>query len=337
MDRRKKWLKLSMIGIFSTLFLALLSMAVFQERILDVPYVPTPPEVVEAMLAMAEVSKDDFLYDLGCGDGRIVITAAKMFGSRGIGIDIDPQRIKECRENARNEGVENRVEFFQADIFETDFSKANVVALYLLTEINLRLRPIFFKELNPGTRIVSHDFDQGKWKPDKEIIIEDDWNVHTVYLWILPANVTGTWAWSMPDDSGNKKFTLNLDQSFQYVRGEAFENNVLVPVSITGGKINGITLAFTLEREQGGNLERLLFEGRVKGHSIVGTVRTEGREKTRKWEAKRDPSTQVPLDTPPGKIWAVDTGISDFYLRRGGFVGALIYEKGKFFPYFESK
>ena len=101
MDRRKKWLKLSMIGIFSTLFLALLSMAVFQERILDVPYVPTPPEVVEAMLAMAEVSKDDLLYDLGCGDGRIVITAAKMFGSRGIGIDIDPQRIEEGREKTR--------------------------------------------------------------------------------------------------------------------------------------------------------------------------------------------------------------------------------------------
>lgn len=298
MDRRKKWLKLSLIGIFSTLFLAVLSMAVFQERIPDVPYVPTPPEVVEAMLAMAEVSKDDMLYDLGCGDGRIVITAAKMFGSRGIGIDIDPQRIKECHENARNEGVEDRVEFFQTDIFKTDFSKANVVALYMLTEINLRLRPIFFKNLNPGTRIVSHDYDMGKWKPDKEILIEDNWDVHAVYLWIIPANVTGTWAWSMLADSGNKRFTLNLDQSFQYVKGEAFENNELVPVSINGGKIDGITLTFTLEREKSGSRERLFFEGSVIDHSIVGTVGTEGREKTRKWEAKRNPSTQVPLYTP---------------------------------------
>lgn len=304
MDRRQKWLKLSLIGIFSTLFLALLSPAVLQERVPEVPYVPTPEEVVEAMLAMAEVNKDDVLYDLGCGDGRIVITAAKNFGCRGIGIDIDPQRIKECRENANKAGVKDQVEFFQADLFETDFSKATVVTLYLLTEINLRLRPKLLQELRPGTRIVSHDFAMGKWKADKEALIEDDWEIHSVYLWTIPANVSGTWTWSMPVDSGSKEFTLNLEQSFQYVSGEVFENKVLRPISVTGRKIIGNTLAFTMESNQGSGRERLIFQGRVLGHSIVGTIKTEGRENSRRWEAKRNPSSQVALDSP----------IKDFYI-----------------------
>ncbi len=304
MDRRKKGLKLSLIGIFSTLFLALLSMAVFQERIPDVPYVPTPEEVVEAMLAMAEVNKNDVIYDLGCGDGRIVITAAKNYGCRGIGIDIDPQRIKECHENANKAGVFDQVEFFQADLFETDFSKATVVALYLLTENNLRLRPKLLQELRPGTRIVSHDYDMGQWKADKEALIEDNWEIHAVYFWIIPANVSGTWTWSMPTDSGNKDFTLNLEQSFQYLSGEAFENKVLRPISVTGRKIIGNTLAFTMESKQGSGRDRLIFQGSALGHSIVGTVRTEGFENSRRWEAKRNPSSQVPLDSP----------IKDFYI-----------------------
>ncbi len=298
MDRRKKWLKLSLIGIFSTLFLTLLSPAVFQERILDVPFVPTPEEVVKAMLNMAEVSKDDVLYDLGCGDGRIVITAAKNYGCRGIGIDIDPQRIEECRENVNTAGVKDQVEFFQADLFETDFSKATVVTLYLLTEINLRLRPKLLQEMEPGTRIVSHDFNMGKWKADEEAFIEDDWEIHSVYLWIIPANVSGTWTWFMPADSGNKEFTLNLEQSFQYVDGEAFENRELRPISVIGGKIIGNTLAFTMERKQGRGREKLIFQGRVLGHSIAGTVKTEGRENSRRWEAKRNPSSQVAIDSP---------------------------------------
>jgi SAM-dependent methyltransferase len=303
MLQSKRWKKISFFGLLSAICFAFLSLAALQERNLDVPYVPTPEEVVEAMLDMAEVSKDDVLYDLGCGDGRIVITAAKMYGSRGIGIDIDPQRIKECHENARKAGVESRVQFFQADLFETDFSKASVVTLYLLTEINRRLRPKFLEELNPGTRIVSHDFNMGMWRADKDILIEDEWEVHSVYLWIVPANVTGTWTWSMPTGSGNKNFTLNLEQSFQYLNGEAFENKVSLPVTIFGGQIIGNTLSFTVERKQGRSSERLIFEGSVLGHSIVGTVKTEGHESTRRWEAKRDPSTRLPLDSP----------VKDFY------------------------
>ncbi|MFC2168369.1 class I SAM-dependent methyltransferase [Acidobacteriota bacterium] len=291
----KKW----KIGLFfGLLALAFLSLEAFQEKGLDVPYVPTPVKVVEAMLAMAEVSKDDILYDLGCGDGRIVISAARDYGTQGVGIDLDPQRIKECHENAITAGVEDHVQFFQTDLFEADFSEASVVALYLLTENNLRLRPKFLKELIPGSRIVSHDYDMGRWKADKEILIEEDWEIHAVYFWIVPANVSGTWTWSMPTESGNKTFTLNLEQYFQHVSGEAFENNLLRPISITERKIIGNTFAFIMERKQEKSSEWLIFEGRVDGHSMVGTVKTKGSKNSKKWKAKRKPGTQVSIYSP---------------------------------------
>jgi hypothetical protein len=150
----------------------------------DVIYVPTPPEVVAAMLKVAEVKKGDVLYDLGSGDGRIVITAARDLGVRGVGIDIDPKRIEEANENAKKEGVTDRVKFLQQDLFESDFSEATVVTLYLLPSLNLKLRPKLMKELKPGTRIVSHSFDMGDWKPEKTI----DVNGRMVYFWTIPAN-----------------------------------------------------------------------------------------------------------------------------------------------------
>jgi SAM-dependent methyltransferase len=148
---------------------------------LDVPYVPTPPEVVNAMLRVANVSKDDLLYDLGSGDGRIPITAAKKFGTRGVGIDIDPQRIQEANANARKEGVSDRVKFMQQDLFKTDLNSATVITLYLLPEVNLRLRPRLL-QLKPGTRIVSHAFDMGDWKPEKVLQVSG----RTIYYWVVP-------------------------------------------------------------------------------------------------------------------------------------------------------
>lgn len=134
---------------------------------LDVPYVPTPPEVVQRMLQLARVWRNDIVYDLGCGDGRIVIAAAKQFGARGVGIDIDPQRIREARENARREGVSQLVEFRVADLFQSDFSEATVVTLYLLTDINRRLLPQLWRQLRVGTRVVSHEFGMGEdWPPE---------------------------------------------------------------------------------------------------------------------------------------------------------------------------
>jgi ribosomal protein L11 methylase PrmA len=148
----------------------------------DVIYVPTPPEVVEAMLKVANVKAGDVVYDLGCGDGRIVVTAAQKYGARGIGIDIDPQRIKEANANVQKAGVGDRVKIMQADLFETPISEATVVTLYLLPSLNVKLMPKLMKELKPGTRIVSHAFDMGDWKPEQTLNVDG----RTVYYWTIP-------------------------------------------------------------------------------------------------------------------------------------------------------
>lgn len=150
----------------------------------DVVYVPTPPAVVDEMLRLANVTSEDVVYDLGSGDGRIVITAAEQRGARGVGIEIDPQRIQEANANAQDAGVSDRVEFRQADLFETDFSEATVVTLYLLPKLNVQLRPKLLSELQPGTRIVSHAFDMGDWEPEQVVQVDG----RTVYYWVVPEN-----------------------------------------------------------------------------------------------------------------------------------------------------
>lgn len=149
---------------------------------LDVPYVPTPQEVVDRMLALAKVGKNDVLYDLGCGDGRIVVTAARQLGARGTGIDIDPVRIAEAQDNARKAGVDKRVSFKVGDLFQTDLSDASVVTLYLLPTINTRLRPRLWQQLKVGSRVVSHAFDMGpEWPPEKTASVEG----RTIYYWTI--------------------------------------------------------------------------------------------------------------------------------------------------------
>ena len=154
------------------------------ERTPDVVYVPTPTKVVDAMLKAAEVGPKDVLYDLGSGDGRIPITAAKRWGTRGVGIDIDPQRIREAKRNAQQAGVTDKVKFIEGDLFEADLSEATVITLYLLPNLNLRLRPTLL-ELEPGTRIVSHAFDMGDWEPEQTIDVDGA----TVYHWTVPETV----------------------------------------------------------------------------------------------------------------------------------------------------
>ena len=149
----------------------------------DVPYVPTPQNVVDGMLKLGEVKKGDVLYDLGSGDGRIVVTAAKQFGVKGTGIDINPERIKEANENAQKEGVTELVRFLNQDLFEADIKDATVVTLYLLPSINLKLRPKLWKDLKPGTRIVSHSFDMGDWAAEKRIEVDGRY----LYFWTVPS------------------------------------------------------------------------------------------------------------------------------------------------------
>jgi len=158
---------------------------------LDVPFVPTPQAIVEEMLKLAQVRKRDVVYDLGCGDGRIVITAARKYGARGVGVDLDPDRVKESQENAKKRGVGKLVEIRQGDVLRTDVSEATVVTLYLLPEVNLKLRPILEEQLKPGSRIVSHDFDMGDWEPEKVVHLDYEGSVYTIYLWRIPEAAGG--------------------------------------------------------------------------------------------------------------------------------------------------
>ena len=151
------------------------------ERRPDVIFVPTRELVIDAMLKVAKVGPNDIVYDLGCGDGRIVVAAAKL-GARAVGIDIDPQRIKEANENAARNGVTGKVDFRQGDLFEADIREATVVTLYLLPSLNVKLLPRLKEQLRPGTRIVSHDFDMGDWAPEETIAVDGK----TVYLWTIP-------------------------------------------------------------------------------------------------------------------------------------------------------
>lgn len=157
------------------------------QREADVIFVTTPPAVVKAMLEVAAVGPDDFVLDLGSGDGRIPIAAARDFGARGVGVEIDSALIDAARENARRAGVADRVQFLQEDLFQTDVSQATVVTLYLLPPLNLKLRPRLFNELKPGARVVSHAFHMGDWKPDQELTVEG----RKVYLWIIPPDAKG--------------------------------------------------------------------------------------------------------------------------------------------------
>jgi SAM-dependent methyltransferase len=162
-----------------------LAQAGTQRRAPDVIFVPTPNEVVDKMLAMAGVTAGDVVYDLGCGDGRIVITAAQRFGARAVGVDIDPQRIAEATANARSARVADKVRFIEGDLFETDIREATVVTLYLLTRLNAKLRPKLQAELRPGTRVVSHAFDMGDWVPEQKADVDGA----QVFLWRIPARV----------------------------------------------------------------------------------------------------------------------------------------------------
>lgn len=187
---------------------------------LDVPFVPTDEAVVDVILELANVGPKDVLYDLGSGDGRILVSAAKEWGTRGIGIDIDPLRIADAMEYAGWSQVENFVDFIEDDIFTADFSEATAVTLYLLQSINVQLRPRLLNELRPGTRIVSHAFDMGDWRADDSRRVGGV----NIYKWIVPANVAGVWEW----ERAGKWYRVDLQQSYQDVSGDVWLDGKMV-------------------------------------------------------------------------------------------------------------
>jgi SAM-dependent methyltransferase len=268
-----------------------------QDKPLDVPYVPSKPEVVAEMLRMAKVGKDDILYDLGCGDGRIVITAAQLYGTRGVGIDIDPDRIAESKENAAQAKVTHLVKFLEQDLFEADFHEATVVSLYLLTSVNLRLRPRLLSQLRPGTRVVSHNYGMDTWKSDDSSIVMVNEQSHNVYLWIIPANVSGVWEWTWSEGAQKTAYQLEMEQHFQWPTGKIRIKGNETPVqSVT---LTGDRIVFKVEKLEGGTAKTMLFEGRVSGNTIEGSASVQGDPRANKivWKAKRNPLTIKALDT----------------------------------------
>lgn len=185
---------------------------------LDVPFVPTDEDVVDAMLSLVNAGPEDTLYDLGSGDGRIVIAAARDRDTRSIGVEVDPSRIADAMEQAEWAGVDHLVDFIEDDIFTVDFSEATIVTLYLLQSVNMQLRPKILNQLRPGTRIVSHDFDMGDWRPDDSLSMAGA----NIYKWTVPAQVAGTHEWT---DPAGGKYRLELRQTFQEVTGEAWLND----------------------------------------------------------------------------------------------------------------
>jgi len=263
----------------------------------DVPFVPTPTEVVDEMLRLADVKAGDVLYDLGCGDGRIVIAAAKRFGTRAVGIDIDPVRITESNANAAAAGIAGKVRFIQQDLFEADFKDATVVTMYLLTSVNRRLRPKLLAELRPGTRLVSHSFDMGDWRPDKTTLVATSYgDQRAVHFWIVPANLTGKWDWDLADGRQNRHYTLLTTQRFQSVTASG--TTAGRPLAINDVEVAGDSIKFRADAESDGKTVSFLYEGKVQGHTIAGTVKPAANPKAPavKWKAVRDPKTAEPLD-----------------------------------------
>ena len=230
-----------------------------------VPYVPTPQVTVDEMLRIANVGPQDFVLDLGSGDGRIVITAARKFGARGLGVDLDSGLVAEADGNAREAGVESRVRFLEQDLFDTDLGQATVIATYLLPFVMLKLRPRLL-QLKPGTRIVSHDFDLGEWRPDRKTYVRKN-----VFLWVVPAPVAGRWQARLRIPPIERHLELELTQRYQELSAHARLNGV--PAQVWEATLAGDRLSFvvvdTTDRE---NEAGLYFEGKVSGGVIEGEL-----------------------------------------------------------------
>lgn len=251
---------------------------------LDVPYVPTNQAAVEAMLRIAGVGPGDYVVDLGSGDGRILITAAKRLGARGFGVDLDPQRVAESMANAKDGGVSDRVQFHQRNLFDTKIADATVVTMYLLPRVNLELRPRLLAELKPGTRVVSHDFDMGDWKPDLKASVRG--TSSEIYYWLIPASVAGRWRLQVAASTGELAYELDISQKYQEIGITARRGGKAV--TVLSPRLDGEVIRFILvDRDEA--IYRRRFEGEVTGQAMTGGARGEANVPTAEvaWQASR--------------------------------------------------
>jgi hypothetical protein len=242
----------------------------------DVVWVPTPDEVVERMLNMAQTKPDDYVIDLGAGDGKIAIAAAKKFGARSLGIEYNPEMAAYAQRNARAAGVLGRAQIRQGDIFASDFTQATVLTMYLLPSLNMRLRPQILA-LRPGTRVVAHAFNMEDWEPDEV----SDVDGRRAYLWIVPATVGGRWAMELVAGGASEKHDLSMEQRFQKIAGSVHLGQVLA--GLREPQLNGINISFAYVDGKG---VRRSFTGRVAGEQMEGAFRADNGQEGR-WTAAR--------------------------------------------------
>jgi methylase of polypeptide subunit release factors len=277
---------------------ALCAVARAQEGVGDVVYVPTPQTVVEAMLKMAKVGPNDYLIDLGSGDGRIVVTAAKKYGTRGFGVDLDTVLLKRAHESAKREGVTDRANFIEQNLFETDLAQATVITSYLLPEMNEKLRPKILK-LKPGTRVVAHDYHMGEWRPDDNdtLVVPEKTvgnpGISYIFMWYVPANAAGTWQAAVPVAGQTLAVDVSFDQRFQMLSGNAQINQR--PAQIQGARVKGEEVTFWLVTGSGAGAIRHEFNGKLQGDTLTGILRVHAGKKVgeAQFSAKR---------TAPGKL-----------------------------------
>jgi SAM-dependent methyltransferase len=258
----------------------------------DVPFVPTPPAVVDTMLKLAEVGARDYVIDLGSGDGRILIAAAKRHGARGYGVEIEGSLVSAARAEAERQGVGARVEFREENLHITDFSRASVMTLYLYPKLLMDLRPRFLADLKPGSRIVSHDFDMDDWRPDAHATVPVPGKPYgpprsEVFLWIVPANAAGAWRW--PSEAG--EVNLQIAQAFQMLEGKGRVG--AEEARLEQGRMRGAEIRFILTSLAQGRPVRQEYSGLVGGDTITGKVKTGGREAD--WTATRSRRGSISL------------------------------------------
>src|SRR5687768_15761739 len=252
------------------------------QQTLDVPYVATPMNVVDAMLEIANVGAEDFVIDLGSGDGRIVIAAAKKRGARGLGVELDAALVNDARREAQRQGVADKAEFLAQNLFITDIARATVLTTYLYPRINIQLRPVIFAQLKPGSRVVSHEFDFGSWKPDAQVTVKVPDKPYgpprsQVLLWIVPANAAGRWQWRTQLEGGAPiDCEMTLEQTFQELRGTALAGGK--PAALEKPWLRGEEIRFTLVADVDGRKVRQEVSARVSGDSIKGKARAPNAE-----------------------------------------------------------